>query len=72
MPLFIAIFRQNSKYFPTPLSKIYSSYIDFMLVFSLTNPLFFNFQMFFSLVSFSFLVDHVLKIREVSFSSVIN
>ena len=72
MPLFIVIFRQNRKYFPTPLSKIYSSYIDFMLVFSLTNPLFFNFQMFFGLVSFSFLVDHVLKIREVSFSSVIN
>ena len=72
IPLFVIMLRHNKNYFPAPVSKVYSSYVDFMLVFSLTNPLFFNFQMFFSLVAFSFLVDSAFQKSQTSSPKAIN
>jgi len=58
---FVINLRSTKDYLPVPLSIIYASYFDFMLVFSLTNPLFFNFQVFFSLVAFAYLADNVSR-----------
>lgn len=59
---FIILFRQIKKYIPQPVCIIYATYIDFMLLFSMTNPLFFNFQIFFCLIMFSYLIDYVNKV----------
>jgi len=56
---FLFKFRSTKDYLPVPLSTIYASYFDFMLVFSLTNPLFFNYQVFFSLVALAYIADNV-------------
>ena len=57
MPLFLIKLRALSRHFTQPVSSLWGNYLDFMFVFSLTNPLFFNFQVLYSFVMFSFLVD---------------